>query len=92
MVTPVEQLVAQAVADGWRVERLQLAPRDVVFFGNLLEGHEGMATVIAAKGGRLNLVYAPSCAPEMQGILEDLGKVVRFARGVGEQSATEGGR
>jgi hypothetical protein len=65
--------VAPVLGDGLVVRRIRVAPRDVVFFKGIIEGHEGLCVVFARAGGDLVVATTHALAAASDALLEDLG-------------------
>lgn len=65
-VLPVED-----AGSGMALERVDLDPREVVFFKGLVEASDGLATIFAERGGSLTVAAPASQARALAELLAD---------------------
>ncbi|HEY4016206.1 MAG TPA: hypothetical protein VGM06_22880 [Polyangiaceae bacterium] len=72
--------VAPCIGDEMVVRRILMEAREVVFFKGIVEAHEGLAAVFAERGGELTLAAPDSRGAELDAILLELSREIRFVR------------
>lgn len=82
-VLPVED-----AAKGMALERVDLDPREVVFFKGIVEASDGLATIFAQSGGSLTVAAPISQAAALAELLGDVESEcagMRWYRGEGRR-------
>ncbi|MCC6521206.1 MAG: hypothetical protein IT373_00960 [Polyangiaceae bacterium] len=75
----VAGLLAAARGEGMCIVRASLAPRDVVYFVSVLEAAEGVASVLAERGGELSLVCDTTGLAMLEELLCDVAEEIELA-------------
>lgn len=79
----IAALVEQSIRDGLSVRQVSVPMRSVVYLNSVLEGYEGMNTIIATRRARgqqrtadservLHVVFPPEYASDIDALLEEL--------------------